>query len=172
LPFFDRTPIDNRKSEKKPVHARRIAVAERLGYETKDQFMQTPKNVGRLTLGVLVVAGVIASSAVFVNRTPYTQALLVQQQAISDTAQYAMAVKFPAIRAEIIAKTGVKDMPAFSERLDADQREISSTRNQVNRRLLLDAITISASLAAFVLAGMMLIGDALRGRKGSTVLIA
>lgn len=126
---------------------------------------------GRFVLGSLTIAGVVACAAVFLSRDAYTDFSFVEKMTTSDTVQYVLASKYPTIRAEVLTNAGYKDIEALRARVDTDNQAVQAARKRVNRRLLVDCLTLGGSLAVFIMAGVSLLLPTLRRRQPSAEML-
>jgi hypothetical protein len=121
----------------------------------------------RTALGCLTLVSVVASTAVLLNRGAYNDFQFVSIMVANDCTQYALAVKYPAIRDSVFANMGDKDMASLSARIARDRRVLAEARERMNRRLLLDCITLAGSLAVFAVAGFNLLRAGSRHRPSA-----
>lgn len=111
----------------------------------------------RVALGCLTIAGVVASSAVVLNRAPYENFRFAEVIATNDGAMYAMAVRYPLVREPLLKTLGIGDMASLSARLERDRHALRDARERMNRRMLIDCMTLGGSLAVFFMAGLSLL---------------
>lgn len=111
----------------------------------------------RTALGCLTLVAVLANTAVMADHSRTEVNLFVAMQAMNDGQRYALAMKYPSIREDLLASSGVKDIASLHARVESEYRALKADNEHLNRRLAFDFTATLGSFAVFVAAGFSLI---------------
>jgi hypothetical protein len=122
------------------------------------------KKALRLTLGIVAVAGGIASSNVLMNRPAEQEVSFAKVELVADVARLAVLQASPAPQTHALAELGFKDMTALRLRVEAEKQELQRAAIRAEHEAQLVFGVVLGSLIASSLAGIALIRDSLRSR--------